>query len=279
MDFSVLMSVYSKDKPEYYKVALESITSKQVIIPNQVVIVYDGPVSIEIERITDSEIKSNPQIEYTIIKQEKNQGLAAALNVGIEKCKYEYIARMDSDDISVPERFKLQTEFIQDNPSVDIIGGYISEFENDPSEDNSIRKVGLTENEIIKMAKRRTPFNHVTVMYKKKSILSVGGYSVDFGKLEDYKLWVDLISNGYHFANVDRILVKVRVGDGQLQRRSNKREIQDWDNLQKHLLSSRLITKGESIVNRLAIRVFTFMPIWVKKIAYKMLLRGRLLKS
>ena len=115
--------------------------------------------------------------------------------------------------------------------------------------------------------------NHVSVMYLKSAVLAVGGYSEDFGKLEDYKLWVDLITAGYKLANIDDIVVNVRVGKGFIARRSNKREIQDWDMLQTYLLKNNLINKRKAWMNKLYIRAFIYMPAWMKKIAYKTILR------
>ena len=278
MQFSVLMSVYKNDNPEYYKLALESVTTNQSLKPTQAVIVYDGPVPDEIDKITTEVKNLNENIEFTVLKQEKNQGLAAALNTGLHECKYEYVARMDSDDISVPNRFELQIHYIQKHPEIDLLGGYISEFTDNAQNPIAIRKVGCTSAEILQMAKRRTPFNHVSVMYRKAKVEAVGGYSVSFGKLEDYKLWVDLIAAGYGVSNLDSILVNVRAGTEQAQRRSNPREIRDWDNLQNYLIKANLITKKDMIINKVYIRAFTYMPVCIKKIAYKVFLRERVSK-
>lgn len=275
MDFSVVMSVYKNDNPQYYKTALDSVTKKQTLKPTQVVIVYDGPVSDKIDEITQKIRKENNEIEFTVIKLNKNSGLASALNIGLKNCKYEYVARMDADDIAVPDRFYKQIKYLNKHPNIDLLGGYIAEFNDDPNKVISVRTVGCEKKEIIKMAKRRTPFNHVTVIYRKSKVLSIGGYATDFGKLEDYRLWVDMISSGSKYANIKSVLVKVRVGSGQINRRSDPREIHDWDNLQKYLLDANLINQIESIMNRLYIRVFTYMPPAMKKIAYSTLLRRK----
>lgn len=273
MDFSVLMSVYKNDNPEHYKIALNSVTKYQTLKPTQVVIVFDGPVADEIDSITNAISLKNKDIEFTVIKLEKNGGLAAALNIGLKHCKYEYVARMDSDDVAVKRRFEKQFTYLEKNPDVDILGGIILEFEDDPKITGCARMVGFTHKEIVHMAKRRTPFNHMTVVYKKSKVLAVGGYAEDFGKLEDYKLWVDMIASGCKTANLKDFLIHMRVGNGLISRRSNKREIQDWDNLQKYLLDAHIINHIESILNRIYIRVFTYMPPIMKKIAYKTILR------
>ena len=273
MNFSVLMSVYGKDSAEDFKEALKSVTLTQTKKPKQVVIVQDGIVPSSIDEIIDDIKNQTSEIEITVLKKETNQGLASALNSGLSLCKYDWIARMDSDDISVADRFEKQIAFIESNMDVAVLGGAIAEFENEIGDIQSERHVELIHEEITRMAKSRTPMNHVSVMYLKSAVLAVGGYSEDFGKLEDYKLWVDLIAAGYKLANIDDIVVNVRVGKGFIERRSNKREIQDWDMLQTYLLKNNMITKRKAWVNKLYIRVFIYMPAWMKKIAYKTILR------
>lgn len=273
MEFSVLMSVYGKDNADDFKEALKSVTLTQTKKPKQVVIVQDGIVPSSIDEIIDDIKNQTSEIEITVLKKETNQGLASALNSGLSLCKYDWIARMDSDDISVADRFEKQIAFIENNMDIAVLGGAIAEFENEIGDIQSERHVELIHEEITRMAKSRTPMNHVSVMYLKSAVLAVGGYSEDFGKLEDYKLWVDLIAAGYKLANIDDIIVNVRVGKGFIERRSNKREIQDWDMLQTYLLKNNMITKRKAWVNKLYIRMFIYMPAWMKKIAYKTILR------
>lgn len=273
MDFSVLMSVYGNDNADDFRLALESVTLTQSLKPKQVVIVQDGAVPAAIDKIIETVKGKTEETEITVLKKEVNRGLAAALNSGLSLCKYDWVARMDSDDISVEDRFEKQVAFIENHGDIAVLGGAIAEFENEIADMQSERHVGLTHEEITQMARSRTPMNHVSVMYLKSAVLEVGGYSEDFGKLEDYKLWVDLIAAGKRFANIDDVVVNVRVGKGFIERRSNKREIQDWDMLQTYLLKGNFITKKKALVNKLYIRGFIYMPTWMKKIAYKTVLR------
>lgn len=273
MDFSVLMAVYGKDNPDHYRIALESVTKGQALNPTQIVIVYDGPVPKEIEAVSLDVESNTPQTRFTVVRQETNKGLAAALNFGLEHCSYEYVARMDSDDYSVSDRFEKQFNYLKNHPEIDVLGGTIAEFEDDPQIIGATREVGHTHEEIVKMAKRRTPFNHMTVVFKKSKVLAVGGYNVEFGKLEDYKLWVDLIASGCKVSNLDEVLVHMRVGNGLISRRSNKREIVDWDNLQSDLLKAGIINRFDSFINKIYIRIFTYMPVGLKQTAYRYVLR------
>lgn len=273
MKFTVLISVYKNDNVNFFKQALESVTCQQTKKPTQVVVVEDGPVPKVIDDTIEKLAEKENEIEFTVITKKINAGLAAALNSGLGACKYEWIARMDSDDISVPERFEKQILYIEKNPEIDIIGGTISEFNEVPGDLKSERHVGISQEEIIKMARSRTPMNHVSVMYRKSAVIKAGRYSENFGKLEDYKLWVDMISHKANMANIDDNLVYVRIGNGFISRRSSKREIQDWDMLQKYLKHTGLITPFMGFKNRVYIRCFIYMPGWMKKLAYAVLLR------
>lgn len=273
MEFSVLMSVYVKDVPEFFKIALESVTIEQTKRPNQVVIIQDGPVPEIINEIIHGVQEKVREIEFSIFKITQNIGLAAALNKGIALCKYNWIARMDADDISLPCRFEKQVNFIIDNPTVDVFGGYISEFQRIPGDFKSQRNVKLNHKDIIKRAKFRNPMNHMTVFYKKNAVISSGKYSEDFGKLEDYKLWIDMLLSGAIFSNINEVLVSVRVGNGFIERRSNHNEIVDWDALQRYLFSAGFISRLNVLRNKMYIRVFIYMPACFKKVAYKTILR------
>lgn len=260
MDFSVLISVYKNDNPMHFKLALESVSCNQTFKPTQIVLVVDGPVSDSTNNVISYITQSYPKIEWSIVRLNQNGGLAHALNQGLKVCKYNYVARMDADDIAVPYRFERQFDFLKKHPEISVLGSFIAEFKEYVGDMDSIRATGLSNNAILSMAKRRSPFNHMTVVFKLNDVLSVGGYSEDFGKLEDYKLWVDLISKNYKMANLEDILVNVRVGDGFIERRSSIREIKDWDNLQKHLLKNNTINRFDALINMLYIRLFMFTP-------------------
>lgn len=271
--FSVLMSVYGKDSVAFFKEALLSVSYKQTLKPTQIVVVEDGPVPSEMEDVINEIINMAPECEFTIIREPVNAGLATALNSGIAACKYEWIARMDSDDISLNDRFEKQIKYVMEHPEIDCMGGSVAEFTEIPGDMQSERHVGLDMDSIKKMAKTRTPMNHVSVLYKKSSVENVGLYSENFGKLEDYKLWVDLISNNATLGNINDILVYVRVGNGFIGRRSNTREIIDWDMLQSYLQKCGLINRFDALKNRCYIRAFIYMPGWLKKVLYQTFLR------
>lgn len=275
MKFSVIMSVYIGDSGKHFQRALNSVSVEQTLRPSQIVIVKDGPVNPEIERIISICSSKASDINFTIIKKDINEGLASALNLALEVCDYDWVARMDSDDISVPNRFEKQVTYILRNSDISVLGANIQEFYDDELKLKSKRVVKCRHVDIIKMAKTRTPMNHVSVFYKKADVKSVGGYSENFGKLEDYKLWIDLIIAGKIFHNLSDVLVLVRTGNGFIERRSNRREVRDWDMLQKYLINMGIIGKLRAQLNRGYIRMFIYMPPALKKLLYKTILRKR----
>lgn len=214
--FSVLISVYFKESSLFFDEALNSI-EQQTLKPNEIVLVEDGPLTEELNTVIESHLQ-NSTIPYKIVKLEKNMGLGIALRKGVNACQYPWIARMDSDDISVVDRFEKQVAYLNRNPDVDVLGSWIQEFSDSPNDDTVYRKTPCKDNDIVKFAKYRNPLNHVTVMFRKSAVQSVGGYK-DMNGFEDFYLWIRMMQKGYLFANIDEVLVKVRTGQDMLFRR------------------------------------------------------------
>lgn len=224
--YSVVMAVYRKDKPEYLKEAIRSMLN-QTYACEQFVIVMDGPVSRKSENVI-SDFKSAQPGLFTIIKLKENGGLGNALNCGIAACRNELIARMDSDDISYPDRCEKQIKEFQKNSRLSIVGTQIYEFESDKKNIVSARIVPADFEGIKKFARRRSPFNHMTVMYRKSVVLSFGGYA-SFYRKEDLELFVKMVHNGVYSINLDEILVLARAGNDHLKRRRN------WMNCKEYI--------------------------------------------
>lgn len=174
MKFTVLMSVYYKEKPEYLQLALESIIN-QTVKPNEIVLVQDGKLTNELQAVITDQLQKYPDIFKTYALKQ-NQGLGKALNFGMKKCSNELIARMDTDDIAELNRFELQIKEFKQDKELMLCGGQIAEFADNQTEITSYRSVPLKHNEILNFAKKRNPFNHMTVMFKKQAVQSVGGY-------------------------------------------------------------------------------------------------------
>jgi len=263
MNFSVLMSVYSKEKAIYLDLALESIL-KQTKKPDQIVLVKDGFLTRELERVIDYYVIKQQSL-FKIVALNENKGLGVALNEGIKECKHELIARMDSDDICAPERFEKQISMFEKNPELDIIGSYINEFESSSGEIISIRKVPLSDSDIKSFAKKRNPLNHMTVIFKKTAVMKAGGYK-DFMWFEDYYLWVRMILNNCLCANIDESLVDARTGDLMFERRGGREYAKMEFLLQKEFLKLRFTNHSQFLVN-IIIRVLPrcLPTAWMKK--------------
>ena len=244
--FSVAMSVYKSDNPDFFDRALSSITDEQTIIPNEIVLVVDGPVSNEINNVIN---KYEKKYEiFNVIRLEQNGGLGNALKIAVKNASHELIARMDSDDVSVSTRFEEQLKYFEINPGIDIVGGDITEF---IGEENNIvgkRSVPVSNDSIREYMKTRCAMNHVSVMYKKKSVESAGGYQ-DWFWNEDYYLWIRMWLNGAVFANTGSVLVNVRVGEEMYQRRGGSKYFESEKGLQDYMLKNKMINHSTYIKN------------------------------
>ena len=215
--FSVLMAVYHNDEKKQFYTALSSVTKEQTLAPNQVVIVCDGLVPW----FDDNEVKKlYSDFFIEIYKLHKNSGLGIALCYGLAKCRFEYVARMDSDDISVPSRFQRQINYLKKNENLALLGSSVREF-NEKSE-LQIKKPPISWEEIIQYSKVRNPFNHPTVIFKKKIIEAVGSYR-DMPGFEDYDLWLRVIEANYKVENLSEITVFMRTSEQFYDRRRGRR--------------------------------------------------------
>lgn len=215
--YSVLMSVYAKDDPKYLKISIESMLN-QTAKPEQFVIVLDGPVTNEIGDIIE-QFSQDKQL-FTIVPLAENSGLGKALDAGIKYCRNELIARMDADDISLPERCEKQLNFFSQYDQLAICGTNIDEFYDDPGHIVTMRKVPAEYSDIVKFIRRKQPFNHPTVMYKKSEIIRCGGY----GKLkrkQDFDLFSRMIHMGCYALNIDESLLKFRADRDNYKRRKS----------------------------------------------------------
>lgn len=271
MKCSVLMSVYKNDNPDFLKIALQSIYEKQTRKPDEIVIVFDGELTQELYEVLD-EFKENKENIVFYYPQKINQGLGQALRIGSEKCTGDYIFRMDSDDISVPERFEKQLAYLEANPEIDVLGTSIAEFNFSTDEEMRLRICPQKHDDIIRMGKKRNPMNHVSVCMKRAALEKCGGYE-SLLLLEDYYLWLKMIVSGCILENMQEALVYVRVGNGFDSKRSSKTRIGGWKELQKFMLKHKLINKIEAIMNMIYIIGFVYCPVGLKKIVYNKLLR------
>ena len=244
--FSIAMSVYHKDDAVFFDRALQSITEEQTIMPSEIVLVCDGPLNSGLDAVIDVYRKRYPI--FNIIRLPQNKGLGNALKLAVENASYELLARMDSDDVAVSDRFEQQISFFEEHPENDIVGGDITEFIGEEKNIVGKRVVPKTDSEIKEYMKKRAAFNHVSVMYKKSAVQAAGGY-LDWFWNEDYYLWIRMQLNNAVFANTGTVLVNVRVGEEMYQRRGGKKYFQSEYGLQKLMLDKKMIGVATFIGN------------------------------
>lgn len=220
INFSILMSIYFRESPEYFNECMHSLWDQQSLKPTEIVLVKDGSLTLELDNIIQ-EWKVKLKEVLVIVPLEHNVGLGNALNIGLSNCSNEWVFRMDTDDICVPDRFEKQINFIKAHPDISLLSGQIEEFDGSVENVTGIKSVPKTHNEILKFSKTRNPFNHMAVAYKKSSIESVGGYQHHL-YMEDYNLWLRLLSAGFEAANLEDTLVMVRAGEDMIKRRKGK---------------------------------------------------------
>jgi glycosyltransferase involved in cell wall biosynthesis len=271
MNFSVLISVYSKELPSHLALALESILINQTVLPNEIVIVKDGLLPQDLNNILDNYKKNYPTI-VKIYGYDQNKGLGFALNYGLKECIHELVFRMDSDDIAHSNRFEKQIEiFNKYQGEITIVGSNIEEFNNVPGDLKMFRNVPTSPQKIEKNKFYRNPFNHMTVAFFKSAIINSGGYKSMPG-YEDYYLWLRVLKN-FKGINLKESLVFARVGNGMITRRQGFSFFVKEYNFQKTLLKENLISTKifrKNIVYRIFPRLF---PVFLLKIIYNKFLR------
>lgn len=266
---SVLMSVYIKEKPEYLRAALESVMS-QTYPADEVLLIEDGPLTEELHDVIGEYQKQYPAV-ITTFAFEQNQQLGRALAKGVELCRNELVARMDTDDIAMPDRIEKQVSYMQAHPEVHVLGGAIREF-NDEGTTDRVKLMPKTQQEVMSYVKNRNPLNHMTVMFRRSAILEVGNYQ-HFPYLEDYSLWSRMLSKGYQIRNIDEILVKARTSMALVKRRSGWAYFKDFARLRRFQHELGLTTKPEYLISMAGTFVVLMQPGFMKELAYKKLLR------
>ncbi len=270
--YSVLMSVYHKENSLFFSQSLDSMIN-QTIRPDEIVLVCDGPLTKELDRVIDKYTKENKNL-FNVIRLKENKGLGNALNIGIDNCRNELIARMDTDDISKPERCEKEIEIFNSNSEIGIVGSNIEEFSTSVNEMNSIRKVPEFHDDIRKFIKKRNPFNHPSVMYKKSEVLKAGNYK-DVRYMQDYFLWVDMISNGTVGYNIQENLVSMRANDNLFKRRSGHEYSKIQHKLLKYMKGKKIINSFEYITFLALRSISSMLPNFVRKFLFKKLLRKK----
>lgn len=269
--FSLLLPVYAGDRAEHFQAAFTSAVQAQTLKPNQVVIVQDGPVGADLADVIQKLIAESP-IEVRHIALDENQGLANALTLGLEQCTHDVVARMDADDVSLPERFARQLPLIADG--YDLVGTGMYEFD-------GIGRIGFTRTppcgsqQIASAARLHDPFNHPTVVYRSSAVRAAGGYR-ELPLMEDYWLFARMIASGAKVENLPDPLVMYRVDAGAYRRRGGRQLFRSEMRLQREFLKEGFVTRRQYLRNVAVRGGYRFVPVWLRRLAYRGLInQGR----
>lgn len=276
MAYSVLMSVYYKEKPDFLKQSMESIF-QQTVPTNDFVLVCDGPLNNELDTVINEMQKLFGE-RLKVIRLAKNGGLGNALNEGIKHCKNELVARMDSDDIAYADRCERQLEVFKRYPEISICSGIVEEFTDNPSVVDARRVPQETNAEIIEFAKMRNPFNHPCVMYRKSDVEAVGSYQ-DFYLLEDYYLWLRMLMADYKGYNLQEPLLHMRAGSEMYKRRGGWRYVQTQMNLFRFMKEKGFISEWHYFKGCFLRGASAICPNWFRKFMFERFLRDTACKK
>lgn len=267
--YSVLMSLYKKEKPEYLRQAIDSMLN-QTMAPDEITIVKDGLLTPELDAVLNEYSKKSDV--FNIVGYEKNRGLGLALNYGLEHCRNELVARMDTDDIAKKDRCEKQLKEFEKNPKLSLLGSGVDEFYTTPDEVVSRRVVPTTHKAIYEFAKRRSAFNHPTVMYKRSKVLALGGYG-NLRRNQDVDLFGRMLYSGLIAGNIEESLLFFRSNDDLAKRRKS------WENTKSYIDTIKKFWKmgyssfGDYVVIAAAQTGMFIMPVKLQHWVYNKFLR------
>lgn len=269
--FSVLMPVYYKENAEHFATAVQSVL-EQSLKPNEILIIEDGKLGEELENVVVNIEKAHTDL-VRVIRLEENKGIGYVRTLGLKECKYDIVAFMDSDDISRNDRFEKQILFLKENPEIDMVGSWVTEFDREPNNIYSKRVLPTEPNEVYNFAKFRMPVNNNTIMFKKAPIIEVGSYQIATG-FEDYEVCGKLLNKGYKIANIPEFLVNMRAGQEMMNRRKGLQYFIKYEYAcMKSFYEIGFINFWEFLRNISLKFPLRIMPDWMRNLIYKNYLR------
>ena len=271
MTLTVVIPVYAKDDPRNLKDAVESVLC-QTRMPDELLFVIDGPIPISLEKVIE-EFEERNAPETKCVRLEENRGLGEAMRIAVEHAHGDYVARMDADDLTLPDRFEKQLACFENDHTLAVVGGMIEDFADDVNHVSGKRIVPLADEDIKRYMRSRNGMNHVTVMFRKEELLRAGNYQ-PFHLNEDYYLWVRMIQQGCKFKNVPDVLVRVRAGKEQMDRRGGWPYFKNQYRVFKYMLDTGFISPGRFALNLLERgTVQLLMPLAMRSWVYRHVLR------
>ncbi len=269
--FSVLLSFYHKENPDFFRQSLKSM-EEQTLRADETVLVEDGPVTPELDALAEDFKTRMPNVK--IIRLPMNVNLGKALNEGLKHCSHNLVARMDADDVAKPQRFEKQVNFMAEHPDVDIVSAWMEEFNESTDNVFSVKALPATHEEICKYLKKRNPFNHPTVMFRKKAVLRAGGY-LHKPLFEDWYLWARMYLDGARFANIQESLLYFRASDEMYRRRGGYAYALQSAKFQWTLNRLGVISPFKAIQSNLLRSTVYLLPNSVRRWIYSTFLRKK----
>lgn len=266
-NYSVLMSVYNKENPKFLEEAILSMLN-QTYVTNDFVLVCDGPLTKELYDVIDKY-----KYKINVIQLEKNMGLGQALNIGLEKCINSLVARMDTDDISKPDRCQKQLNEFSKDKDLEVVSGCVEEFTQVIGDMKSKKRLPNSHDDVVKFSKKRNPVNHPAVMFRKESVIRAGGYSERFNLFEDYYLWVRMLMNQSKIVNLRDTLLYMRTPLDLYKRRGGLKYAKNLMRFHTWMLKEKWIGISEYITSSIPHAIVCILPTFIRKQIYK-LLRG-----
>ncbi len=263
--FSLLMSVYGGDQPAFLEAAFRSVVQEQTRPPDDVVLVQDGPVPEPLVATINRLIETSPA-PTTLLALADNVGLGLALDKGLAACAHDIVARMDADDIALPQRFSVQVPIIE--RGVDLVGSSLLEFDMSPDDVVGRRVPPIEPAEIVRYSRFHQPFNHPTVVYRRSVVQAAGGYR-HLALMEDYLLFAKMIGQGARVANVAEPLVLYRVGAGAYARRGGVAMAKTEWRLQRELRDLGFTTRAQFARNVAVRGGYRLVPERIRRTAYR----------
>lgn len=263
--FSVLMSTYHAVPADWLAQALESLM-RQTVLPSQIVLVIDGEIPADQQEVVCHYHDNAAGVQFLVVKQLPQKGLASAMNLGLRYTTQPWIARMDSDDIARSDRFEVQWKTLREDCSIDVVFSWHQEFEEQAV--TGLKVCPSSHLDIKRLLNYRNVVSHPTIVAKKKLFVQNGGYSEVVGLLEDYDLHLRFISAGAKYYCVPLPLMQVRTSEQQRRRRGG------WIYMRTELaFRTRALREGHIsfagwIVGAVAMPVFRLVPHWIRAWMY-----------
>jgi hypothetical protein len=267
-EFSLLMSVWGGDDPEFLDAAFRSAVHDQTRRPDDVVLVQDGPVPPPLAKVIGELMESSP-VPTTLLALDANVGLGVALDQGMSACAHDIVARMDADDIALPHRFAVQVPLVEQG--IDLLGSSLLEFGDDPTDVVGRRVPPIDPETIVRYARFHQPFNHPTVVYRRRAVEAAGGYR-HLALMEDYLLFAKMIGQGARVGNVAEPLVLYRVGAGAYARRGGVTLLKSEWRLQRRLLEMGFTNRVQFVRNMVVRGGYRLVPEPARRTAYRLLI-------